>query len=45
VVKDLAWSYRSPLPESQKVAGLICFYNERVDLYIDRELQPRPARR
>jgi len=45
VVKDLAWSYRSPLPESQKVAGLICFYNERVDLYIDGELQPRPARR
>jgi uncharacterized protein (DUF427 family) len=29
---DLAWSYRTPLPESQKIAGLISFYNEKVDL-------------
>jgi uncharacterized protein (DUF427 family) len=27
---DLAWTYRTPLPEVVKVAGLICFYNERV---------------
>jgi uncharacterized protein (DUF427 family) len=39
---DLAWSYRTPLPESQKVAGLISFYNEKVDLYVDRVLQDRP---
>jgi len=39
---DLAWSYRAPLPESQKVAGLICFYNEKVDLYVDGVLQDRP---
>jgi uncharacterized protein (DUF427 family) len=32
---DLAWSYRSPLPESQKVAGLIAFYDEKVDVYVD----------
>jgi uncharacterized protein (DUF427 family) len=32
---DLAWSYRTPLPESQKVAGLIGFYTEKVDLYVD----------
>ena len=31
-----------PLPESQKIAGLACFYNERVDLYLDGELQERP---
>jgi uncharacterized protein (DUF427 family) len=42
VVPDLAWSYRSPLPESQKIAGLVCFYNERVDLFIDGELQDSP---
>ena len=41
-VPDLAWTYRSPLPESVKVAGLICFYNERVDLVVDGELQARP---
>jgi uncharacterized protein (DUF427 family) len=32
---DLAWSYRTPLPESQKIAGLISFYTEKVDLYVD----------
>jgi uncharacterized protein (DUF427 family) len=36
---DLAWSYRTPLPESQKIAGLISFYNEKVDLYVDGVLQ------
>ena len=29
---DLAWSYRAPLPESQKVAGLIAFLDEKVDV-------------
>ena len=38
---DLAWSYRTPLPESQKIAGLIAFYNEKVDIYLDGELQER----
>jgi uncharacterized protein (DUF427 family) len=40
---DLAWSYRTPLPESQKIAGLIAFYNEKVDIYLDDELQQRPS--
>ena len=40
---DLAWSYRTPLPESQKVAGLIAFYNEKVDIHVDGVLQERPA--
>jgi uncharacterized protein (DUF427 family) len=39
---DVVWMYRAPLPESQKVAGLACFYNEKVDIYLDGELQPRP---
>jgi uncharacterized protein (DUF427 family) len=42
---DLAWSYRTPLPESQKIAGLISFYNEKVELYVDGVLQPRPKSR
>jgi uncharacterized protein (DUF427 family) len=33
--EDYVWIYRSPLPESQKIAGLACFYNEKVDLYVD----------
>jgi uncharacterized protein (DUF427 family) len=43
LVQDLAWSYRTPLPESQKIAGLVAFYNERVDLFIDGKLQERPV--
>ncbi|MDP9075758.1 MAG: DUF427 domain-containing protein [Actinomycetota bacterium] len=39
---DSVWIYRAPLPESQKIAGLACFYNEKVDLYVDDVLQPRP---
>jgi uncharacterized protein (DUF427 family) len=33
--RNLAWSYPAPLPESQKIAGLIAFYNEKVDLDVD----------
>jgi uncharacterized protein (DUF427 family) len=39
---DLVWTYRAPLPESQKVAGLACFYDEKTDVYLDGELQERP---
>ncbi|WP_432843119.1 DUF427 domain-containing protein [Dactylosporangium sp. CA-092794] len=39
---DIAWSYRTPLPESRPIAGLVCFYNEKVDLYVDDVPQPRP---
>lgn len=42
LVPDLAWSYRTPLPESTKIAGLVAFYNEQVDLVIDGERLPRP---
>ena len=40
---DLAWSYRTPLPESQKIAGLVAFYDEKVDVYVDGVLQDRPS--
>ncbi|MEV0632924.1 DUF427 domain-containing protein [Nonomuraea wenchangensis] len=40
--KDLAWSYRTPLPESERIAGLVAFYNEKLDIYVDGELQERP---
>jgi uncharacterized protein (DUF427 family) len=42
---DCAWTYRTPVAESQKIAGLACFYNERVDLYVDGVLQARPRTR
>jgi uncharacterized protein (DUF427 family) len=45
VHEDLAWSYRRPLPESSRIAGLVAFYNERVDIEVDGVLQERPTRR
>jgi uncharacterized protein (DUF427 family) len=36
---DVAWSYPTPLPESQKIAGLISFYPREVDVYVDGVLQ------
>jgi uncharacterized protein (DUF427 family) len=42
VHQDLAWSYRTPLPESQKVAGLVAFYDEKLDIYVDGVKQERP---
>jgi uncharacterized protein (DUF427 family) len=42
VHEDLAWSYPTPLPESQKIAGLVAFYDEKVDVYVDGVRQVRP---
>jgi uncharacterized protein (DUF427 family) len=36
---DLAWSYATPLPESERIAGLISFYNEKLDIYVDGVLE------
>jgi len=40
--KDFVWYYPAPLPEIPKIENLLCFYNEKVDLYVDGELQERP---
>jgi uncharacterized protein (DUF427 family) len=40
--KDMAWSYPTPFPESQKVAGLVAFWDERVDVYLDGVHRDRP---
>src|SRR3954453_22101806 len=42
VQEDLAWGYRTPLPESQKIAGLIAFLDEKVDIIVDGVLRERP---
>jgi uncharacterized protein (DUF427 family) len=40
--EDVCWSYPAPLPESQKIAGLIAFYDERADVFVDGVRQERP---
>lgn len=37
--EDLVWTYRTPIPKSEKIAGLVAFFNEKVELYLDGELQ------
>ena len=41
--ENLVWGYSFPVAESAKIAGLVCFYNERVDLWVDGVLQPKPV--
>jgi len=40
--QDLIWCYPDPLAEVGPIAGRLCFFNERVDLELDGELQERP---
>lgn len=40
--RDLAWTYREPVPECPGIAGLVAFFDERVDLEIDGVQQARP---
>jgi len=37
---DLVWSYQTPIPSAAGIAGLMCFYNERVELTIDGARYP-----
>jgi len=42
VVLDVVWYYRQPLRDGVAVRDLLCFFNERVDVELDGEPQPRP---
>ncbi len=42
---DLAWSYDFPTRQLGPIAGLISFYNEKVDVIVDGERLPRPTTR
>lgn len=39
---DIAWSYEDPLDDARAVAGLVCFYQERLDLIVDGQRLERP---
>ena len=40
--ENLVWSYETPIPAARQIAGLMCFYNERVDLTISDQHQQDP---
>ncbi len=31
----IVWSYEDPIPAAEGIAGLLCFYNDRVDLTVE----------
>lgn len=43
VHRDLAWAYDFPTRQLTPITGLVSFYNEKVDITVDGELQPRPT--
>ncbi|MCA9927692.1 MAG: DUF427 domain-containing protein [Anaerolineales bacterium] len=40
--KDIVWGYSDPIAEAPKIQNLYSFYNEKVDIYVDGELEKRP---
>jgi uncharacterized protein (DUF427 family) len=44
VYPDIVWSYPFPLTECSKIQNLLSFYNEKVDIYVDGELEPKQTR-
>jgi uncharacterized protein (DUF427 family) len=43
VYPDLAWTYDYPLPSVAPIAGLVAFYDEKVDVVVDDVRQTRPS--
>jgi len=35
--ENIVWSYEEPIEALPEIAGLLCFYNERVELVVDGE--------
>jgi uncharacterized protein (DUF427 family) len=42
VYADLAWAYNFPTRELAPIAGMVAFFNEHVDLFVDGEKLERP---
>lgn len=43
VVDDIAWAYDYPYPAVAGIAGLVAFYNEKADIFLDGNLLARPS--
>jgi uncharacterized protein (DUF427 family) len=40
---DVAWSYEHPLPDAVEIAGMVAFFDERVDVVLDGVRKDRPT--
>jgi uncharacterized protein (DUF427 family) len=38
--EDLVWSYETPIADAAAITGLLCFYNDRVELTVGGQRQP-----
>lgn len=41
--EDLVWAYDFPTPELMPIRGMLCFYNEKVDTFVDGAAVARPT--
>ena len=40
--ENVVWSYPEPIAAAEKIKAHLCFFNEKVDIEVDGEAQPRP---
>ena len=41
--EDIGWCYEEPLPDAGAITGLVAFWDERVDVFLDGERRERPG--
>jgi uncharacterized protein (DUF427 family) len=41
--EDIAWTYEQPLPDAAQITGLVAFWDELVDVFLDGEPRERPG--
>jgi uncharacterized protein (DUF427 family) len=41
--EDLVWCYEDPRPEAERIRGRLAFFNERVEVIVDGEVQDCPV--
>jgi uncharacterized protein (DUF427 family) len=41
--EDVAWSYERPVPDAGAITGLVAFWDDRVDVFLDGERRGRPG--
>ncbi|MGN6793538.1 MAG: DUF427 domain-containing protein [Streptosporangiaceae bacterium] len=44
VYDNIVWGYETPIPDAAGITGLLCFYNDRVDLMLGSADQASPAK-
>lgn len=40
--ENVVWGYENPMPQQHEIKGLMAFYNEKLDVYVDGKLEEKP---